>query len=102
MIEINYLNFLGRDSILNRFDYLHNTMKISHEDILLFPNTLKCRKSRLKERHQFLLKLNRAQYDPKKENYVSLKQLIEGTDSDFCKNIAKSSVDIYNTFLKSL
>lgn len=76
-------------------------MKIPLERIVQEPEILSCRQIRLKERHLFLLKLNRAQYDPKKANYVSLKSLVSGTDAEFSTEIAKTSVDIFNTFLKT-
>lgn len=66
------------------------------------PKVLTSRKFRIQQRHLFLEKLGRAQYDPKKEHYVSLEKLVAGTDSEFCANVAKSSVQAYNTFLKSL
>lgn len=50
----------------------------------------------------FLEKLGRAQFDPKKENFVPILALAEGTDVDFCKNFAKCTIDDYNHFLKTL
>lgn len=96
------MGILGQESILSRFEYLHNTMKISHEQMLKMPKILFARKIRLEQRHLFLVKLGRAQYDSKKENYVSLDNLDSGSDSDFCANVAKASIQAYNTFLKSL
>lgn len=61
-----------------------------------------CRKFRIKQRHLFLEKLGRSQYNPKKENYVPIKSLIEDTDAEFCRNIAKCTVNDYNIFLKTL
>lgn len=77
-------------------------MNIQHEFIVEMPEVLLCRKSRLQQRHQFLTKLGRAQYDPKKANYIALDKLIEGTDTEFCTNVAKSTVQSFNVFLKSL
>ncbi|XP_018574305.1 transcription termination factor 3, mitochondrial [Anoplophora glabripennis] len=92
----------GRDRMLKSFEYLHRDMNIPSERIVEEPEILTCRQKRLIERHSFLSKLGRAQYDPKKPNYVALTSLVSGSDSDFCVDIAKSSVQAYNAFLKSL
>lgn len=89
-------------SLLRKFNYIHNVMKISHETICQFPKIFLCREFRIKQRHMFLEKLGRAQFDPKKENYVPLMGLVEGTDLDFCKNYAKCTVDDFNLYLKTL
>lgn len=94
--------FTGEDRILKAFEYVHKDMNISLERIVAEPELLTCRQKRIMERHSFLIKLGRAQYDPKKPNYVSLKSLVTGSDSNFCVEIAKSSVQAYNAFLKSL
>lgn len=70
--------------------------------ILLHPEVLLCRNFRVKQRHLLLKKLGRDQFDPKKENYVPITALIEGTDADFCKLYAKCSVSDFNVFLKTL
>lgn len=77
-------------------------MKIPLEMIAKVPEVLSCRKNRLQPRHMFLERLGRAQYNPKEPNYVGLVSLISGTDADFVTEVAKSSVQIYNAFLKSL
>ncbi|XP_041976022.1 transcription termination factor 3, mitochondrial [Aricia agestis] len=88
--------------LLERFNYIHNTIKISHENILLHPNILLCRNFKIKQRHIFLQQLGRAQFDPSKENYVPIMALAENTDVEFCKNHAKCHIDEYNRFLKTL
>ena len=77
-------------------------MKISHQNILKVPEVLMCRKFKIKQRHLFLEKLGRAQYNPNKENYIPIKSLVEDTDTEFCKNFAKCSVNDFNIFLKTL
>lgn len=77
-------------------------MKIPHSTILENPEILLSRNFRIKQRHLFLQKLNRAQYDPKKENYVSIQSLVRNTDIEFCKYYAKCSIDDFNMFLKTL
>ncbi|CAH1155257.1 unnamed protein product [Phaedon cochleariae] len=92
----------NRDKILKTFEYFHNIMKIPLERIIKEPYILTFRQSRLMERHLFLVKLDMAQYDPKKPNYVGLSTLVSGTDAYFSTEVAKSSVHLYNIFLKSL
>lgn len=77
-------------------------MQISHKTILKYPEVLFCRNFKIKQRHQFLLKLGRAQYNPTKENYIPIKSLVLDTDAEFCNNIAKCSVYDFNLFLKTL
>lgn len=77
-------------------------MKVDHKYIVNNPEVLLCRAFRLKQRHLFLEKLGRAQYDPKKENYVPLTALIKDTDPEFCKTYAKCNVSDFNIFLKNL
>lgn len=93
---------MSKNHILQRFDYIHNTMGINHDRIVLEPQVMSCRLFRIKQRHEYLKYLNRAQYDPSKSNYVSLFKLISGNDSDFCINIAKTSVEKFNSYLKTV
>lgn len=97
-----FLFITDQRNLLERFKYIHNVIKISHKDILKSPEILLCRKFRIKQRHLFLEKLGRAQYNPTKENYIPIKSLIENSDAEFCKNFAKCSVNDFNIFLKTL
>lgn len=85
-----------------RFDYLHNVIGISHELIVAWPSVLQTRLHLLQARHRFLLHVGRAQYDPTKENYVSLKALVSGKDSEFCRLVAKVPTVELNNFLKTI
>lgn len=91
-----------RRIIVDCFDYLHNTMSLSHDQLMKFPSIIRCRKCIFKPRHEFLVKLGRDQYDTTQPNYVSLKALVSGSDADFCENVAKTSVDTFNQFLKTI
>ncbi|CAG9784478.1 unnamed protein product [Diatraea saccharalis] len=93
---------LNQRALLERFKYIHNVMNIPHSIILLCPEVLLSRNFRVKQRHMFLKKLGRDQFDPKKENFVPLKALVEGTDVEFCKKYAKCNVSDFNTFLKTI
>ncbi|KAL3254012.1 hypothetical protein MRX96_054306 [Rhipicephalus microplus] len=92
----------SRDNIVKAFTYLHKEAGLSHAQLMQFPAILRTRECIYKPRHQFLVKLGRAQYDPKEPNYVSPKALVTGVDAVFCENVAKTSVDKYNEFLRTL
>ena len=77
-------------------------MGLTHPEIVKFPQILRSREYRIKQRHKYLKSLGRAQYDSKKPNYVSPEALVAGTDVDFCYHLAKSSIQNYNDFLKTL
>jgi len=93
---------MSKNHLLQRFNYVHNNMEISHDRIVLESQVLTSRLFRTKQRHEYLKYLNRAQYDPTKANYVSLSKLISGNDSEFCMNIAKTSVEMFNSYLKTV
>lgn len=92
---------LGARVFKERFDIVHNAMKISHQRIVEFPGVFLKRTFLLRERHEYLVHLNRAQYDPTKPNFVSLEDIATTTDQVFCEMCAKTSIDKYNEFLKT-
>ena len=75
-------------------------MKMDHETILNFPAVLSSREFRIKQRHEFLQYLNRAQYNPQLENYINPLEIIRGTDSHFAVSVAKSSIAEFKDFCK--
>ncbi|XP_012538097.1 transcription termination factor 3, mitochondrial [Monomorium pharaonis] len=91
----------NRERLVSTFDYAHNEMQLQRDFIVRMPHILLCRKTRLEQRHLFLVELKKAQYDPSKPMYVSPRALVSGTDVDFCRDIANTSIDIYNEFLKT-
>ncbi|XP_065074336.1 transcription termination factor 3, mitochondrial-like [Ochlerotatus camptorhynchus] len=93
---------INQDKLSYRFDYVHRKMQVSHAEILKTPEILESRDHRVKQRHGFLKFLGKAQYDPKKDLYISLKSLVEGTDIEFAINIAKSNMECYSNYLKTL
>ncbi|XP_046677036.1 LOW QUALITY PROTEIN: transcription termination factor 3, mitochondrial-like [Homalodisca vitripennis] len=92
---------ISTKALKERFDYVHNIMEISHEQILQQPSVLLFRNFIVKQRHEFLKTLGKAQYDPKTPGYISLDTLIQGSDVDFCTNVAKISIDVFNAYLKT-
>ena len=99
---LNFIWIVDKGILVDRFDYVHNVIGLDHETILRFPSILTCRQSRLKPRHEFLKWKNAGQYDPKSTNYVSPIDLIRDTDARFAVDIAKSSVQEFNDFCKTL
>ncbi|XP_058801805.1 transcription termination factor 3, mitochondrial [Phymastichus coffea] len=91
----------SRRKIVDSFDYLHNTMQLSHVMIASQADVLTTRKSRIKSRHEFLVELKKAQYDPKKPGYIAPRTIVIGSDADFCTKVAKTAVDTYNLFLRT-
>ncbi|RZC36136.1 mTERF domain-containing protein 1, mitochondrial [Asbolus verrucosus] len=92
----------NQNNILKTFEYVHKKMNIPLETIVQMPQVLTCREFRIKQRHMFLEKLNKIQFDPKKPNYISLTTLVSGNDSHFASEIAGSTIQAFNAFLKSI
>ncbi len=46
--------------------------------------------------------LSRAQYDPTKPRYVSLRDLLRDRDADWARSVAKVPAQVYRDFLKTL
>lgn len=94
--------FIDQENLVSRLDYAHNKMKLSHDQLIKFSEILQCREFRIKQRNEFLELLGKAQYDPTKDLYISLKQLVEGSDAEFAINVAKMPYDKFETFLRQL
>lgn len=90
------------EELISRFDYVHRKMNISHDKILKAPEILATRKHRLRQRHEFLKFLGKAQYDETQPGFVSFIALIGSTDKDFVLNVCKSSLETFDNFLKTL
>ena len=88
--------------LVERFDFIHNVMKLSHDQILKAPYILSSRQFRLKQRFGFLKFIGKAQLDETKPGYISLKSFVEGTDKEFVLNVCNSSIETYDNFLKTL
>lgn len=87
---------------MDRFDYITYEMKIENKKLLQESKILNQRLFRTRERHGFLKSINRAQYDPKLELYVSLDSLCISSDEEFAVKVAKSSYEEFEKHLKSL
>ncbi|XP_044267016.1 transcription termination factor 3, mitochondrial [Tribolium madens] len=92
----------SQNAILKTFEYIHKEMNIPLETIAKMPQILTCREFRIKQRHLFLKKLGKLQFDPKQPNYISLISLVSQSDAHFATEVAGSSINAFNEFLKSL
>lgn len=77
-------------------------MKLSHDQIVKSSHILHYREYKVKQRHEYLQLIGRAQYDPTKDLYVSPMQLVVGTDEEFAKNVANTSYEKFQSFLRQL
>lgn len=102
MVTVPKIWHIKNDRLFGRFNVVHNEMMIPHKQIVQDPACLLSRQFRIRDRHKFLKTLNKAQYDPTKPRYISLKMLVSGNDEFFCKDVAKVSIAVYNEFLKTL
>ncbi|KAK5855084.1 hypothetical protein PBY51_005221 [Eleginops maclovinus] len=84
------------------FDFVHNTMKVPHDLIAKFPQVLNCKYMRIRERHQFLVYLGKAQYDPNLPNYISLERLVILPNDIFCTELALATLEDFTLFQKTL
>ncbi|XP_065564851.1 transcription termination factor 3, mitochondrial-like isoform X3 [Artemia franciscana] len=89
-------------TMVERFNYFHNIMKIPHQTVLEYPALFRTRLLRLRPRHEFLEVNNRHQYDKTRPDFVPIDQMIKRDDSFFAVEIAGSSIDVYNEFLKTI
>lgn len=88
--------------LVETFAYLHQTANISNEIITKIPGVLTCRLPRLKQRHSFLKHINKEQFNPREPNYISILDVVSGTDVEFCEKHAQVPIELYNNYLKTL
>lgn len=91
-----------RPTMLQRYDFATKQMDLTNEDIIKFPEILFTRLFRLQQRHGFLKSLNRAQYNPKLDLFVSPRDMVVGNDNDFAINVAKSTPRKFDEYLRTL
>ncbi|KAH8379764.1 hypothetical protein KR009_007008 [Drosophila setifemur] len=95
------LMMIPPDDLIERFSYTHQDMGLPHAQIVQWPELLSSREFRLRERHEFLKLLGRAQYDPQKDLYISPKTIVEGNNFYFVRNVAKSDLETFELFLRT-
>ncbi|KAF2349733.1 Transcription termination factor mitochondrial/chloroplastic [Trinorchestia longiramus] len=81
---------------------LIDKMMIPVDMVVKFNKVLTCRLHVLDNRHYFLKSLERAQYDPKLPRFVSLDALAVLPDELFATTVAKSTLEAYRCFQKTL
>ncbi|XP_030830492.1 transcription termination factor 3, mitochondrial [Strongylocentrotus purpuratus] len=91
----------GKFRLIATFDYLHNVMEIPHKLLLKSPQVFLGQVNRVKDRHKYLTLIGRNQYNPKDPGYVPLMSLFKLPDEAFCKDIARTSLQEYERFLKT-
>lgn len=94
--------FSDRLDLMRQYDYILDHMKIDNSLLIKQPHILTDRLYRIKERHGFLKRIGRAQYNPKLELYVSLNELCRGTNEEFCEKIAKRPYEEFDQYLRTL
>lgn len=88
--------------LMERYQYIIRTMNVPLNQLLKMPNILATRLFRIRERHEYLRSLGKAQYNPKLDLYVSLDILITGSNEEFAQNVAKTSYKNFEDFLKTM
>lgn len=101
LMQFLFLTILDRYDLMRQYDYIIDHMKIDNEQLVKMPSILTNRLFRIKERHGFLKKIGRAQYNPKLALYVSLDDLCMGNDDEFCERIGKPYEE-YDRYLRTL
>lgn len=91
-----------RFSLVERLEFIHNCMGLSHTNIVRFPKLITSPLVEIRHRHLYLEKLNRNQYDPTKPLYVPVHTLYMTSDMEFCLKYAKTSLRDYKLFVKSI
>lgn len=84
------------------FTFLTQVVKLTHTDLAAYPPVLYASLVLLKSRYAFLKHLDRLQLDPAKPNFVSLKSFCEPDDAEFCRRTAKTTLEEYKKFQKTL
>uniref|UniRef100_A0A914LDR4 Uncharacterized protein n=1 Tax=Meloidogyne incognita TaxID=6306 RepID=A0A914LDR4_MELIC len=86
--------------MLVSYNYLAYIMKIENEQIVQFPCALRCPITGLRNRHEYLHRLKKANYIPKTPNCITLYKLLHPSDRYFSENVAETPLEDYNRFLK--
>lgn len=91
-----------RPSLIARLDLIHNTIGLGHKTIAKFPKLITGPILDIEYRFKYLQKLKRDQFNPTKPLYVPPFALYNKSDDFFCTNYAKTSLEDYKLFLKTV
>lgn len=76
-------------------------MHISNSQIVKWPMCLRCSVGAIRKRHEFLIKLRKADYSEGSPDYIPLSALLQPSDEKFAVNVARTYLVVYNAFLKN-
>jgi mTERF domain-containing protein len=102
MVKIPEIVYKDRVMLHKNYDYLRREAGLTNQDMVRFPQILKMRHHLMRERHEYLRILGRDQFDPSKALYVPPSALEDSTDLEFCTKYAKTCLDDYHCYLKTL
>lgn len=91
----------GTDSMKSKFAYCYNELNASRSSIARCPRIFQCSLKRIKERHQFLLKVGRLKEDMIIDDY-GLGVIVTQTDKYFADKVALSTLEEFNAFTISM
>ncbi|VDK79816.1 unnamed protein product [Litomosoides sigmodontis] len=83
------------------YNYLRYTVHLSNEQMSEWPLCLRFSIAAIRRRHEFLVRLNKADYDEGSPNYVHPSSLLQPSDQKFALNVAHTYLNVYNIFLKN-
>uniref|UniRef100_A0A1I8A003 SOCS box domain-containing protein n=1 Tax=Steinernema glaseri TaxID=37863 RepID=A0A1I8A003_9BILA len=86
--------------ILRSYKYLTGKMGISHDQLVKFPLALRCLLSTIKMRHEFLVRLNRAQYVAGVPDCISLPLFLHQSDQVFAEKAGRCELHVYDEFVR--
>ncbi|VDM97736.1 unnamed protein product [Thelazia callipaeda] len=89
------------NALLSTFRYLRFTMNVTNAQIAEWPVCLRFAVGAVRKRHEFLIRLNKADYIEGSPNYVPLSALLQPSDQKFAVNVAHTYLCVYNSFLKN-
>lgn len=87
---------------MQRYDYVTKVMGIDNKMLLKQPKILRTRLFKIQQRHGFLNSIGKAQYDPTKDLYVAIDNLVVGSDEEFTKNIAQVPYKEFDAYLRTI
>uniref|UniRef100_A0A915E204 Transcription termination factor 3, mitochondrial n=1 Tax=Ditylenchus dipsaci TaxID=166011 RepID=A0A915E204_9BILA len=90
------------DSVKVTYHYLTRVMELSNEQIAEYPLVLRCSVAALRRRHEFLLRMKKAQYNQSLPQHTSLENLVHPSDRYFAEEVASSTIAYFNRFVKLL
>lgn len=87
---------------MENYDYVNHDMGLDNEQLVRTPFILIGRHFRIRERHGFLKKIGRAQYDANKPLYISPDSLALVSDEVFAEELAKRTLAQFHEYLRTL